>query len=177
MAGSGRFFPYVGISLGSANSFDTFNEQTLNASGSGPYLGQLGMVVEQDSKCYRLVKFNNGTGNVAAIVGGAAHWKDRDSFEVTSDQSDAQASLNSIAGAFISIPTDAYYCFLQMGGKQAVVTDTTCSAGAALIGTTTDLTLVATTTNTKGDQLVYAVSYGTNSTTSANAFWLLGNLL
>jgi len=57
---SGRFFPYLGIHLGSATSFATFNEQTLNASGSGPYLGQLGMVVEESNKVYRLVKFDNG---------------------------------------------------------------------------------------------------------------------
>lgn len=177
MSGSGRFFPVLGISLGTANSFDTFNESTLNASGSSPYLGNLGMVVEESSKIYRMVKFDNGTGDVAAVSGGVAHWKTRDSFIVTSDQTDAQASLNSVAGGFISVPTDAYYCFIQLGGVQAVTVDTTCAAGAALIATTTDLTLVATTTNTKGNQLIYAISYGTNSTTSANAYWVFGNLL
>ena len=67
--------------------------------------------------------------------------------------------------------------FIQMGGVQAVTVDTTASAGTALIASTTDLTLVATTTNTKGNQLIYGISYGTNSTTSANVYWVVGNLL
>jgi hypothetical protein len=175
---SGRFFPYLGIHLGTATSFATFNEQTLNASGSGPYLGQLGMVVEESNKVYRLVQFDNGSGDVASTVGGAAHWKTRASYIVTSDQTDAEASLNSVAGGFLKAGvTDQYYCFVQLGGVQAVVVNTTVSSGDALIATTTDLTLVATTTNTKGNQLTYAIAYSTNSTTSANAYWVLGNLL
>lgn len=177
MASSGRFFPVMGVNLGSAGTFAGFNEQTLNISGPSPWLGQLGQVFEEDGKCYRLVQFDNGTGNVASTDGGAAHWKTRASFIVTSDQTDAEASLNGVAGGFLRVVTDQYYCFVQMGGVQAVTTDTTASAGTALIATTTDLTLVATTTNTKGNQLIYAISYGTNTTTSANAYWVLGHLI
>jgi hypothetical protein len=173
----GRFFPVQHQHLGPTGAFATFNESTLNNGGAGPWLGQLGQVIEDSGKCYRLVQFDNGTGNVAAVAGGAAHWKTRASFIVSSDQTDAEASLNSVAGAFLLAVTDLYYCWVQIGGVQAVVTDTTAAAGTALIATTTDLTLVATTTNTKGNQLIYAISYGTNSTTSANAYWLLGNLL
>lgn len=174
---TGRFFPVQSIHLGVNGDIENFNIQTLNDSGSGPWSGQLGQVVEQNGKCYRLVQFDNGTGNVAAVIGGAAHWKTRASFIVTSDQTDAQASLNSVAGAFTVVATDLYYTYIQMGGVQAVVTDTTAATGTALIATTTDLTLVATTTNTKGNQLIYAISYGTNTTTSANAYWVFGNLL
>lgn len=177
MASAGRFFPVQGVHLGTASSFDTFNESTLNASGSGPYLGQLGQCFEEDAKIYRLVQFDNGSGNVASAAGGVAHWKTRASYIVTSDQTDAEASLNSVAGGFLAAITDLYYCFIQIGGKQAVTTDTTASAGTALIASTTDLTLVATTTNTKGNQLIYGISYGTNSTTSANVYWVFGNLL
>lgn len=176
-ATKGNFFPTFGIHLGSGGTFASFNESTLNNGGAGPWLGQLGQVVEEGGKVYRLVQFDNGQGNVAAVAGGAAHWKTRASFIVTSDQTDAEASLNSVAGAFLMVNTDQYYAFVQIGGVQAVVVDTTSAAGVALIATTTDLTLVATTTNTKGNQLIYAISYGTNTTTSANVYWVLGNLL
>ncbi len=174
---SGRFFPVLGVNLGSAGTFAAFNEATLNISGPSPWLGQLGQVFEENGKCYRLVQFDNGTGNVASVDGGAAHWKTRASNIVTSDYTDAEAPLNGVAGAFLGVITDQYYCFVQMGGVQAVVVDTTCAAGTALIATTTDLTLVATTTNTKGNQLIYGISYGTNTTTSANMYWNLGFML
>ena len=175
-ATKGRFFPVVGFGLGSS-TIDTFNEQTLSNAGINPWLGQLGNVVEQNGKVYRLVKFDNGTGDVASVAGGAAHWKTRADYIVTSDYTDAEAPLNGIAGAFLGVVTDGYYCFIQLGGLQAVVTDTTAAAGTALIATTTDLTLVATTTNTKGNQYIYATSYGTNTTTSANVYWNFGVLL
>ena len=176
---TGRFFPVVGVHLGAAGSFADFNESTLNNGGSGPFLGQLGQVFEENGKVYRLVQFDNGTGNVASVAGGAAVWKTRASFIVSSDGTDSEAALNCIAGAFLRVVTDQYYCFVQIGGLQAVVTDTTQAAGTALIApaTTTDQTLVATTTNTKGNQLIYAISYGTVTTTSVNVYWVLGNLL
>lgn len=173
----GRFFPVQHQHVGATGVISTMNESTLNNGGAGPWLGQLGQVVEEAGKCYRLVQFDNGTGNVASAAGGVAHWKTRASFIVTSDQTDAEASLNGVAGGFLGVQTDQYYCFIQMGGTQAVTTDTTQSAGTALIASTTDLTLVATTTNTKGNQLIYAISYGTVSTTSVNVYWVLGNLL
>tara|TARA_R110000868_G_scaffold255919_8_gene512595 strand:+ start:105 stop:638 length:534 start_codon:yes stop_codon:yes gene_type:complete len=177
MAGTtGRFFPVVGVSLGEFQSFDTFNASALSNAGIPPYTGQLGSVFEKNGKVYRMVKFDNGSA-VAAAAGGVAHWKTRADYVVTSDQTDAEASLNSVAGGFLMIVTDLYYCFVQIGGVQAVITDTTATAGTALIASTTDLTLVATTTNTKGNQLIYGISYGTNTTTSANVYWVFGNLL
>lgn len=178
MAGvTGRFFPIVGVSLGQFQSFDTFNASALSNAGIPPYEGQLGQVFEKNGRVYRMVKFDNGTGNVAAAAGGVAHWKTRADWVVTSDQTDAEASLNSVAGGFLMAVTDGYYCFVQIGGEQDVTVDTTAAAGTALIASTTDLTLVATTTNTKGNQLIYAISYGTNSTTSASVYWVFGNLL
>lgn len=179
MTMSGRFFPIQIYGLGPGASFaNSYADLDQYANGQYPQLGLLGAVVEDHGKCYRLVKFTTGTGTVASTVGGAAHFKTRASFLVTSDQTDAQASLNSIAGAFLAAAiTTNYYCWVQMGGFQDLIVDTTASAGSALIGTTTDLTLVATTTNTKGNQLIYAISYGTNSTTSVVGYWVFGNLL
>lgn len=174
---SGRFFPVQTQHLGSTGTFAGFNESTLNNGGAGPWLGSLGQVVEDGGKVYRLVQHDKGSGSVAVVAGGAAHWKTRASFIVTSDQTDAQASLNGVAGGYLAVITDQFYCYIQIGGVQAVVTNTTAAAGTALTATTTDLTLVAITTNTQGNQLIWAVSYGTNSTTSANAYWVLGHLL
>lgn len=176
---TGRFFPITVYGLGPGASFtNTYSALDTTGNGASPQQGLLGGVVENQGKCYRLVQFSTGTGTVASTVGGAVHWKTRASSLVTSDQTDAEASLNSVAGGALTAGiTTLYYCWIQMGGVQAVVTDTTASAGTALIATTTDLTLVATTTNTKGNQLIYAISYGTNSTTSANAYWVFGNLL
>lgn len=182
-APTGRFFPVQIMHLGPVGTFAGFNVATLGGDGtvasgdSGPWYGNLGQVIEDSGKVYRLVQFDNGTGDVASAAGGVAHWKTRASSIVTSDQTDAQGSLNSVAGGFLGIQTDQYYCFIQLGGTQAVVTDTTQAAGVALIASTTDLTLVATTTNTKGNQLIYAISYGTVSTTSVTVYWVFGNLL
>ena len=33
------------------------------------------------------------------------------------------------------------------------------------------------TTNTTANQLIYGISYGSNTTTSANVYWVFGNLL
>lgn len=174
---AGRFFPITGVHLGTSGSFAAFNESTLNNGGAGPHLGQLGQVFEDSGNCYRLVRRNN-TADVTTTVGGVGHWKDRANYVVTSKASEAQAGVNGVAGAFLlASHTNGNYCFVQMGGLQAVVVNTTAAAGTALTGTTTDETLVAITTNTLGNQLIYGISYGTNSTTSANMYWLVGNLI
>lgn len=174
---TGRFFPTHGHHLGAGGSYASFNESTLNNGGAGPFLGYLGQLVEDNQKVYRLVQHDKGAGSVATTVGGVCHWKTRASFIVTSDHNSAQAGLNSVAGAYLRVVTDQFYCYVQMGGLQAVTTDTTQAAGTALIASATDLTLNATTTNTKGNQLIYAISYGTVTTTSVNVYWVMGNLL
>jgi hypothetical protein len=182
-AATGRFFPVQIMHLGSGGTFASLNVSSLGGDGTvasgdaGPWYGQLGQVIEDSNKVYRLIQFDNGSGDVASAAGGVAHWKTRASFIVTSDQTDAQASLNGVAGGFLGVLTDQYYGFIQLGGLQAMTTDTTQSTGTALIASTTDLTLVATTTNTKGNQLIYGISYGTVTTTSVNIYWVFGNLL
>lgn len=175
---NGRFFPVVTMHLGSTGAFATFNESTLSNSGSGPFLGQLGMVIEANGKVYRLVQFDNGTGNVASVAGGPAHWKDRSSFVVTSDQTDAESGINGVAGGFLAAVTDLYYCFVQMGGLQTIVTDTNFVAGCAAIGSATDLVfdsmLVGSATwlaNPVG------ISNATDSGTAGTMYWILGMML
>jgi hypothetical protein len=172
MSAFGRFFPVQTVHLGPLGAFATFNEAAL------PMAGQLGMVVESEGKVYRLVKFDNGAGNVASAAGGAAHWSDRANFVVTSDQTNAQAAIASVAGGFLGVVTDGCYCFIQIGGKQTVITDTNADAGDLAIGTTTDLTFAGVTGAAAPYFLPVGVFYTADgATTSADMYWLLGIML
>lgn len=163
------------VDLGPNGSFASFNESALPAGGA------LGQTYEFSGKVYRLVKFDNGAGNVASVAGGVAHWKDRDAFVVSSDQSDAVAGINGVAGAFLGVITDAYYCFVQIGGKQAVKVAVSTAAGDSMIGSATDQTLARMpNANATYDGLPVAVAYSaidTPTTGFAYVYWLLGNLL
>lgn len=173
---SGRFFPVQMFHLGQTGALATFNESALSNNGNGPFLGQLGQVLESDGKAYRLVQFDNGVGNVAAIAGGVVHWKDRANFVVTSDQTDAQATINSVAGATLMVVTDQYYCFIQIGGLQSVKT-ATCSAGGVGVGSVTDNTFAITASGTAPVGVEYAVAYSSDSGGFASFYWVLGSLL
>lgn len=163
---SGRFFPVAGVHLGPTGSFASFNEETL------PLPGMLGQVFEDNGKAYRLVKFDNGASNVASAAGGAAHWKTRADSVVSSDQSDAEATVNGVAGAFLGVVTDLNYCFVQMGGLQTVTTDGSADAGDMVEGTTSDLTFKGTTSP---GGVVYGVFYTADgSGTTANMYWFMG---
>jgi hypothetical protein len=127
-----------GMFLGPTGSVATYNEASLPTGMAG----QLGKVVEVGDKKYRLVKFDNGTSNVASVAGGVAHWMDKSAYKVTSDYSDAEAALGSVAGGFLGVVTDGYYCYIQCGGDQAaVVVNTSTAKGNALGASSTDLTL------------------------------------
>lgn len=169
---AGRFFPVQTIHLGQVGTFAGFNEITL------PIGGALGMVVEDNGKVYRLVKHDDGAGNVATTAKFVAHWKTRASFVVSSDQSDAQAGINGVAGGYLGVITDGRYCFIQMGGVQDVLVQAATAAGDTMIGSTTDGTLNRMpNANATYDGLPVAVAYTAISGGSANVYWLLGMLL
>jgi hypothetical protein len=172
MAGvSGRFFPMQTIHLGQKGTFATFNEETL------PYGGQLGCVTESGGKVYRLVQFDNGTGNVASVAGNAARWKTRASFIVTMDITDAEAGgVNDVAGGFLGALTDQYYGFVQIGGKQSLLGDGSVAKGELVSGGTSSDGEFDTWATT---ELPVAVAWGddTGSPTMFDAYWLLGMML
>jgi hypothetical protein len=170
MASTGRFFPVQTVWLGRTGSLATFNEPSLQ------FPGQLGAIVEDAGKVYRLVQFDNGSGNVASIAGGVVHWKTRASSIVTSDQTDAEAGINSVAGATLGVITDQYYCYVQIGGLQSVKTATV-SAGGVAVGGATDNTFAITAMSTAPIGLPYAVAYGSDSGGFASFYWTLGALL
>lgn len=176
-ANNGRFFPVQTMHLGPTGSVTTFNEATLN-NGFGPFAGQLGMVLEQNGNVYRLVQFLNTGAEVAALAGIPAYWLVRANFTVTADSSDSESGINGVAGGMLGVTTLAYYCFLQIGGLQTVVTDTNFVAGCAAIGSATDgvfdSMLVGSAT-----WLAHPVgiSNATDSGTVGTMYWLLGSML
>jgi len=165
---TGRFFPVQIMHLGSVGTIAGFNEATL------PFAGQLGMVIEVGNKCYRLVKFDNGTGNVASAANGVAHWKDRSTFTVTSDYTDAESTINGVAGVFLGVVTDGSYCFVQIGGLASFTTGGSVVKGDLCIGTSTDLT---SATQAAVNTLPFAVANADDSSTTGTGYLILGNLL
>lgn len=83
----------------------------------------VGTIRQERNKQYKWVQFNNGAGNVAAVAGliatyyavggdGAA----ANMTVVTMDQTD---SILLGAGAFMSVPADGEYCWIQTKGYHA----------------------------------------------------------
>jgi hypothetical protein len=171
MAISGRFFPVQTIHLGQVGTFAGFNEATL------PIPGLLGAICEDDGKVYRLVQFDNGTDNVASIAGNAAHWKTRASSIVTMDKSSGEFASNGVAGGFLGVITDQYYCFVQCGGLQTLKTDGNADAGEILCGDTSDTDGVLIPVAAATSLPVAICQTADGNGTTAPSYWILGNLL
>ena len=171
---AGRFFPVQIMSLGQTGSIASLNVASLGNDGSSPFLGQLGMVIEDSGKVYRLVQHVKVTASVTTAAGFACHWYDRDNFKVVSDQTDAQAGVNGVAGAYLGVVTDNYYCFIQMGGKQTLKTAASVVAGDKLIGSTTDGQLARVAAGTATTDECVAIAYGSVSSGFSAAYWKFG---
>lgn len=170
---TGRFFPLQTLDLSPTGSVSDFNVATL------PIGAQLGQIFEQDGKCYRLVKFSNGTGNVACVVGGAAYWEDKSAWLVTSDITDQEASANSGAGGFVDVLTDGYYGLIQIGGDQTgVKVDAGTGIGEQLTAAgSTDMELVSVAVGTAAANLPVAIALTAADAGTATVRWILGNLI
>lgn len=84
----------------------------------------LGQLREENGKKYRFCKFDNGTGNVAAVANKLCYWlpSSTNDFIVTSDESDSK----SPAGVFNSAPADLGFCWVETWGRvTALATDGT----------------------------------------------------
>lgn len=79
----------------------------------------LGMVRHEDGKEYGYVKYDNGTANLAAIVGNICYLINATDHTVTMDVSDADR--NQVYGVFTSIPADAGFAWVQAYGPNADV--------------------------------------------------------
>jgi hypothetical protein len=123
---------------------DTYTTAQLAAYGF-----QAGQRVTDAStgKVYKLYKFNNGVGNVAAVAGNVAYLyavsgaSAGETTEVTMDLTD---SSGIGAGVFQAVPADGEYCWLQIKGVATLTTALTAGAdGNALtpVGAGADGTL------------------------------------
>jgi len=74
---------------------------------------------------YRYVKHSTGTGAIAAVIGAAAYPKALTPaasatavpvFTVTPDASDSVLGKLPV-GVYLGVPTDTYFCCIQIGGK------------------------------------------------------------
>lgn len=114
-------------------------KNTNDATAKNP----LGTLYRYKGDVYRYVKFDNGSGNVAALAGGPVHWKTLDpavgTFTVTSDYTDSLMNVNAVAGVILNVVTDAYYTWIQVGGVAMAKSHASQVAGDVAIGASTDL--------------------------------------
>ena len=172
ITGIGRTFGVGTVNIAPAATIGALNVAQL----ANP--GDLGKVFEAEGKWYRIVKFDNGAGNVAAAVGNAAYWKDRDDFVVTSDYSDSDCVPNAVAGGFLAVVTDGYYCAIQVGGVQTGVNVATGAAvGDQLSVSSTDGRLATTASGTASVNLAVALCMSAESSNTATVQWLPGALM
>ena len=96
------------------------------AAGNTPGLGD--NFADGSGKTYKFVKFDNGSGDVAAVAGNMAYYLAETgaaTFTVTSDLSD---SAYIGAGMFMSAPADGEYCWVQVTGPATLTTALTAGA-------------------------------------------------
>ena len=68
-------------------------------------------------KVYRYHKFDNGSGNVAAVAGDIVIFNNAAQDIVLADFSDLTGSTHAVvAGMFVSAPADGQFCWLQVRG-------------------------------------------------------------
>lgn len=92
---------------------------------------------------YKWVKFDNGTGGLAAIAGAACEYFEATGYSnniVTRDSTDGGYVG---AGVFVSVPADGSYCWIQIGGVMTLTSAleaTALKADTLMMGTDGALT-------------------------------------
>lgn len=98
-------------------TFDPTNSQNINDIRPVFRLGD--KFTHVNGNTYQYVKFDNGAGNVASVDGGAAYWKDKANWTVTSDKTDNQfgaAIPAGVAGVFLGVITDLRFTWVLKEG-------------------------------------------------------------
>lgn len=90
----------------------------------------IGAIRFEGAKIYKYVKYNSGTGTIAAVAGNVAYYHGDDSYtatvaEVTSDLSD---SANTGAGVLMSAIPNGSYGWIQIKGIATLTTALTAGA-------------------------------------------------
>lgn len=175
-----------------ANNLYSFTLQTVQVTTGTPETvvndlvaqNPLGAIMKWNGNVYRYVKFDNGQGNVASTATGVLHWftggldpsATAPLYTVTSDQTDALASINSIAGIGKGVITDAYFTFIGIGGVHSATCPVNTTIGNKMIGSATDLAFatlsdVATTTGIVFGAAMTTVNGGAGNVLLQNLIW------
>ena len=116
--------------------------ESFTATFSSPGVHTPGELIDdvdsEGRKCFKFVKYDNGTGNLTLAAGDVVYYldgSDFDGYTVTKDVSDTD--INQVAGIALSAIGDGEYGFIQTYGyKSNVATnaDDDISASDSLIG-------------------------------------------
>lgn len=187
----GRFFPVQTIHYGPSGNFTTLftalgSDGTVASGESGPFYGQLGMIVEDSGVVYKLVQIKNTTG-VSSAAGDICYYKDTTFNVVTTKASESAFAANGVAGGTIltvssTNSTLGDYMFIQIGGLQAAVATNSGStvAGDMLVGdgsTDKQLDRIAAGSNLTNIPFAIAAGSASGGNNAASVVWLVGNLL
>lgn len=115
----------MGYILG-AKLDETFTADSLLSQGKGFGLGDV--VTTADGRVYKFVRFDNGTDNVAAVVGNVCYYLAATGAETWTVTSDLSSSGNVGAGVFQSVPADGEFCWIQIKGPATLTTALTAGA-------------------------------------------------
>lgn len=115
----------MGIAIG-AKVDETFTSSTLVSSGKGFGVGDL--YFAHDGKVYKFVLFNDGSGNVAAVVGNVCYYLAETGAATSTVTSDLSDSSYVGAGVFQSVPADGEYCWIQVKGPATITPALTAGA-------------------------------------------------
>ena len=163
------------------------NLQTVEIPSTGPQAANdatakapLGALYRYNGNLFRYVKFNNGSGDVAALTGGVVHWKtltpSTGVFTVTSDYTDSLANINAVAGIIGAVVTDAYFTWIQVGGVVNAKSHASTVAGDMQIGASTDLIFGRIAADANIVSVPFAVALGATANGKASVLLCAGVL-
>jgi hypothetical protein len=103
----------------------------------------VGSIRVEGNKVYKFVKFDNGTGNIAAAAGNAVGYLKATGYSTSTVTCDVSDTDNIVAGALLAVVPDGYYCWVQIQGAAtlAVALDDAPADGGPLVMGTTDAAL------------------------------------
>ncbi len=93
----------------------------LTTTGDATPVVPVGTLCHQNGNTYRYIYFDNGDGNVAAAAGLEVFMYDVTTWTVTTDYSYAGSKINLVCGILLSVLTDTYYGWMQIGGYHSAV--------------------------------------------------------
>ncbi len=98
----------------------TWTADQFETQGNAPGLGDI--YTAHDGKVYKFVKYDSGTGPVAAVAGNVAYYYTLDGYKNVTVTSDLSDSIEIGAGVLQAAPGDGEYCWIQIKGAATLTT-------------------------------------------------------